>query len=175
MLSWRVTSHSAGPLETSTASTRCRPSRRYCSSPSAGGPIAALQSATSSPRSSRPSLPGSSRELERPVRSEEHTSELHHTEIYTLSLHDALPISPSAGGPIAALQSATSSPRSSRPSLPGSSRELERPVHRILGLRPIRHLPDAQAEKRDLVAVGEYTPIPGHSSVCHGSPLFESV
>ena len=51
-----VTSRSAGRLETSTASTRCRPKQRCCRSPSTGGPTASLRSATSSHRSSRLSL-----------------------------------------------------------------------------------------------------------------------
>src|SRR3954468_9579860 len=34
--------------------------------------------------------------------------------------------------------------------------ELERPANRILRLGPVRDLPDAEGEERDLVAVGEY-------------------
>ena len=44
--------------------------------------------------------------------------------------------------------------------------ELERRADRVLALRAVRHLPDAEAEQRDLVAVGEHTraPIRGYSS-----------
>src|SRR5579875_3670722 len=42
-------------------------------------------------------------------RSEEHTSELSHTEIYTLSLHDALPIAPTADDSLGSRNSRTSS------------------------------------------------------------------
>src|SRR5918994_2364088 len=47
--------------------------------------------------------------------------------------------------------------------------ELERPANRVLALPPVRNLPDAEAEKRDLVAVGEYAraSIFGHWSGCH--------
>src|SRR4051812_26965897 len=38
--------------------------------------------------------------------------------------------------------------------------ELERPAHRLLALRALGHLPDAQPEERDLVAVGKDARVP---------------
>jgi len=55
--------------------------------------------------------------------------------------------------------------------------ELERPANRVLALRPARNLPDAEAEERDLVVVGEDTcaSVRGHCSGCHrGSSSRES-
>ena len=50
---------------------------------------------------------------------------------------------------------------------------LQRPTHRVLTLAPVGHLPHAQPEQRDLVAVGEHPrpPVCRHRSCCHHALL----
>ncbi len=50
---------------------------------------------------------------------------------------------------------------------------LQRPAHRVLTLAPVGHLPHAQPEQRDLVAVGEHPcpPVCRHRCCCHHALL----